>query len=165
MKKKMLTMFLAFAMIVSVIPSTFAQSMQPQDSGNAILRNPNRYYYTTEYSDYFQSITLTIDEKDAAYSSHVQNVASAAMGVFAGGLNPIPTAAVSFAISEFVSFVAARSPIARMGTYVVSARYKIKYKVDSLDPTKKVPTDTWVEFRFELQGANEEPYTRLYRLK
>lgn len=163
--KKMLTMLLALVMMVSVIPGASAAGTQPQNDSSTIFRDPNRYYYVTEYTDYFKTTTITITEQDAATNQRLQNAASAAMGVFASGTNPIVGFAIGFAINEFVSFVYNGSPTARVGDYIVKTRYKTKYKVDYLDPSNKVATDTWVQFLFDYLGDNEDPYLTSYRLK
>lgn len=87
------------------------------------------------------------------------------MGVFASGANPITGVAVNFAMNELISFACNGNPTARVGDYIVKTRYKIKYKVDSLDPSNKVATDTWVQFLFDYLGDSEEPYLTSYRLK
>ena len=165
MKKKMLTLLLALVMMVSVIPGASAAGTQPQDDSSTIFRSPNRYYYVTEYTDYFKTTTITITEQYAATNQHLQNAISAAMGVFASGANPITGVAVNFAMNELISFACNGNPTARVGDYIVKTRYKIKYKVDSLDPSNKVATDTWVQFLFDYLGDSEEPYLTSYRLK
>lgn len=77
----MLTTLLALAMMVSVIPGASAAVTQPQDDTSTIFRNPNRYYYVTEYTDYFKTTTITITEQDVATNQHLQNAISAGMGI------------------------------------------------------------------------------------
>lgn len=161
----MLTTLLALAMMVSVIPGASAAVTQPQDDTSTIFRNPNRYYYVTEYTDYFKTTTITITEQDVATNQHLQNAISAGMGIFASGVNPIAGFAIGLATNELISFACNGNPTARVGDYIVKTRYKTKYKVDSLDPSKKVATDTWVEFLFDYLGDNEDPYSTSYRLK
>ena len=43
-----------------------------------------------------------------------------------------------------------QSPTYRAGYYKVYARDKIKYQVDSLDPSKRVVVDRWSCFKYEL---------------
>lgn len=168
MKKKMLTLLLALVMMVSVIPGASAAGTQPQDDSSTIFRDPNRYYYVTEYTDHFQSGIFIITPEEAEVKDWVKGKIAEGMGnIISGDLLGLSENSQDFrnilgsCVENFFAYVYSKEPYARHGIYFVSLRYKIKYKVDYLDPTNKVPVDKWLVSDIVLKRENQNgiPYT------
>ncbi len=157
MKKKLLTLLLALAMMVSVVPGASAAGTLPQDDISTIRRNPNRYYNVTEYSDYYGPVDFVVEPDDAASNLKFKNAIAGAMKTVTKYAvktyvpevisSTIITAAANEIIDAFTTFVYYENyPYARAGHYTVSAKIKTKYRVDSLDPSHKVKVDQWVVY-------------------
>ncbi len=164
MKKKMLTTLLALVMMVSVIPGASAAGAQPQDDSSTIFRDPNRYYYTTEYSDIIRTNTFIITPEEALLKDAIKGALSKAMASFLTMEIPDPTGCTTEAVEALFNYIYSKEPFARAGTYTVSTRFKTKYKVDYLNPSHKVKVDEWIVYGIYLLEYDDD-YTYTIRMK
>lgn len=145
MRKKLFSTILFVAMCLTISSPVLAAS----HADDVIQRNPNRYYYVYEYGNTIGPYDFEVSSDDAsseaAFRSRIIDGTSSFAGAWA---NAIGGDAASVAVEGFSSALLdkmlPKSPFYRWGIYTITSRIKTKYRVDSLDTSKRVPEDKWL---------------------
>lgn len=116
---------------------------------SVVTPNNNRYYYVYEYTNYKGPKCFTVSASDAAEEAAFRAVVTTGIGALAGYYAGGNMTVTKFT-ADMLDRLLPQSPTYRAGYYKVYARDKIKYQVDSLDPSKRVVVDRWSCLKYEL---------------
>ena len=102
-----------------------------------------------EYTNYKGPKCFTVSASDAAEEAAFRAVVTTGIGALAGYYAGGNMTVTKFT-ADMLDRLLPQSPTYRAGYYKVYARDKIKYQVDSLDPSKRVVVDRWSCLKYEL---------------
>ncbi len=141
--KKVTSLVLALVMATSLITPSFASGTTDNSSNESIVPHENRWYYKTEYTDVFASGVVEVDKDFADAKDAVKNAISEGLGDIVSSQIPDDDIKdlVDSLVTDFFNYVYAQEPYARWGTYYISMKYKIKYRVNRLDESERYVVD------------------------
>lgn len=145
MKKRFLSMCLFVVMCLTISSPVLAV----YNDDSVVTPNNNRYYYVYEYTNYKGPKCFAVSASDAAEEAAFRAVVTTGIGALAGYYAGGNMTVTKFT-ADMLDRLRPQSPTYRAGYYKVYARDKIKYQVDSLDPSKRVVVDRWSCLKYEL---------------
>ena len=145
MKKRFLSMCLFVVMCLTISSPVLAV----YNDDSVVTPNNNRYYYVYVYTNYKGPKCFTVSASDAAEEAAFRAVVTTGIGALAGYYAGGNMTVTKFT-ADMLDRLLPQSPTYRAGYYKVYARDKIKYQVDSLDPSKRVVVDRWSCLKYEL---------------
>lgn len=157
MKKRFLSMCLFVVMCLTISSPVLAV----YNDDSVVTPNNNRYYYVYEYTNYKGPKCFTVSASDAAEEAAFRAVVTTGIGALAGYYAGGNMTVTKFT-ADMLDRLLPQSPTYRAGYYKVYARDKIKYQVDSLDPSKRVVVDRWSCLKYELYESTV--YKGLHRV-
>lgn len=157
MKKRFLSMCLFVVMCLTISSPVLAV----YNDDSVVTPNNNRYYYVYEYTNYKGPKCFTVSASDAAEEAAFRAVVTTGIGALAGYYAGGNMTVTKFT-ADMLDRLLPQSPTYRAGYYKVYARDKIKYQVDSLDPSKRVVVDRWSCLKYELYESENSTTLKDY---
>ena len=149
MKKRFMSLLLAVVMAFGVVSPSFAAGTS--DNGSEIEPFNNRYYYTYEEDDTWDTVKrFTITEKEAKDKEAFKKTLTALLATyFASATAGLASDMVEAVISAGIEFASSNDPYKEWGEYTVYQKNGYRYQVDRLTG-KKTVTDRYLIVHCEL---------------
>lgn len=141
--KKIMSLTLALVMAISLITPSLASGATDNSGNESIIPHENRWYYRTEYTDVFASGVVEIEKDFADVKDAIKNAISEGLGDIVSSqiTNEDAKDLVDSLVTDLFNYVYAQEPYARWGTYYISMKYKLKYRVNRLDESERYVVD------------------------
>lgn len=154
--RKFLSLLLALVMTMSLCVLVLAAF---DNSDSVVTPDTNRYYYVYEYTDYKGPKCFTVSVADAQSEDTFRAAIAIGVGTLALYYTGGETTTADLA-AGICDQLLPYSPTYRAGYYEVYARERIKYKVDSLDTSSRVPVDRWYCTQYNLYDSSAKTTLR-----